>query len=188
MPVWQQIYESEALSDNNIEILSVAMDVQGADAARPFVDNAGATFETVVDRENILGQQYRFKAIPNGYLINSDGTVEYRRLGGFDIRRAETRQIVEDWIDRPAAPAAETPEVDAMGDEHDQANSLFRQGEAAYRTGDAARAIELWRRAVELEPDNFIIRKQIWALENPEKFYDSDVDYAWQCDQMQLGR
>jgi len=75
-----------------------------------------------------------------------------------------------------------------MGDEHDQANSLFRQGEAAYRTGDAARAIELWRRAVELEPDNFIIRKQIWALENPEKFYDSDVDYAWQRDQMQLGR
>ncbi|HJO82919.1 MAG TPA: TlpA disulfide reductase family protein [SAR202 cluster bacterium] len=76
MPIWQQIYESKALSDNGIEILSVAMDVQGADVARPFVEKLGATFETVVDNENILGQLYRFKAIPNGYLINPDGTVE----------------------------------------------------------------------------------------------------------------
>ncbi len=52
------------------------MDVQGADVARPFVEKPGATFETVVDNENILGQLYRFKAIPNGYLINPDGTVE----------------------------------------------------------------------------------------------------------------
>ncbi|HJO82920.1 MAG: hypothetical protein QGG34_09480 [SAR202 cluster bacterium] len=75
-----------------------------------------------------------------------------------------------------------------MGDEHDEANSLFREGESAYHGGDLARTIELWRKAVELEPDNYIIRKQIWALEHPEKFYDSDVDYAWQRVQLEEGR
>ena len=48
----------------------MAMDAQGAERARPYVEKAGATFETVVDEENTLGQLYGFRAIPNGFLID----------------------------------------------------------------------------------------------------------------------
>ena len=40
---------------------------------------------------------------------------------------------------------------------------------------------------MELEPDNYIIRKQIWAVQNPDRFYSGDVDYAWQKEQMAQG-
>ncbi len=47
--------------------------------------------------------------------------------------------------------------------------------------------VELLKRACPLEPDNFIIRKQLWAIEHPENFYDGDVDYAWQREQLEAG-
>ena len=159
------------------------MDVQGADKARPFVEKAGATFTTVVDDSNLLGQQYGFKAIPNGFLIDETGKVEYKRLGGFDIRRADTKQIVEEWAAQSVAPEGET-EYPALGDEHTEANRLFVLGKAMLEAGDRDGALSEWRKAAALEPDNWIVRKQIWALEHPDRFYDGDVDFAWQREQI----
>ena len=42
-------------------------------------------------------------------------------------------------------------------------------------------------RGLELNPDNYLIRKQIWAVENPERFYEGDVDYNWQREQTAKG-
>jgi len=49
-------------------------------------------------------------------------------------------------------------------------------------------ALLKWREGVALEPDNYLIRKQIWAVEHPEKFYSSDaVDSDWQREQLRKG-
>ena len=40
------------------------------------------------------------------------------------------------------------------------------------------------RRAARLEPENYVIRKQAWAVESPESFYSGAVDYEWQREQM----
>jgi len=37
-----------------------------------------------------------------------------------------------------------------------------------------------WRKALALDPGNWIIHKQIWAVEHPEAFYEGAVDYGWQ--------
>ena len=159
------------------------MDAQGAERARPYIEAARATFKTVVDAQNQLGDLYGFKAIPNGFLIDGDGVVKYKRLGGFDVRRPETREVVEQWATgvEPGAPF-EQARV-ATGPTDAQANSHFREGLELYRTGDVEGAMAMWRRGLEMDPDNYIIRKQIWAVENPERFYDGDVDYAWQREQ-----
>lgn len=161
------------------------MDAQGPDKARPFVEKSRAQFTTVLDRENTLGQLYGFKAIPNGFLIDEKGMVCYKKLGGFDIRRSETARLVEDWID---AKELDGPADDELGPEHSQANAHFRAGLGFYSEGKVDEAMAEWRHGVELEPDNYIIRKQLWAVENPEKFYDGDVDYDWQKEQMAKGR
>ena len=70
------------------------------------------------------------------------------------------------------------------GDELTDSNELFRQGQAAYRDGRVDEALVLWKQGVQLDPDNYIVRKQIWAVENPDRFYDGDVDYDWQRQQM----
>ena len=164
------------------------MDAQGADKARPYVEKAGCAFTTVVDEENQLGQLYGFKAIPNGFLIDETGVVRYKKLGGFDIRQAETAEIVERWHGETGLGESSDGSVTEVGFEHAQANAHFRSGLTLYQAGDVQGAIVEWRKGVELEPDNYIIRKQIWAVENPKKFYAGDVDYDWQREQITSGR
>ena len=164
------------------------MDVQGPDRPRPYVEKAGAQFTTVVDEGNLLGQLYGFMAIPNGFLIDEEGILRYKRLGGFDIRKPETASIVDQWVSAPGLDESILlAEVD-MGPEHSRANEHFRQGQSLYKQGKVREALDEWRRGTELEPDNLIIRKQIWAVENPGRFYDGNVDYAWQKEQMAEGR
>jgi hypothetical protein len=182
LPVWQQFYDK--YHGKGIEILSVAMDAQGAEKARPYVEKANAQFITVVDEENLLGQLYGFKAIPNGYLIDEQGVVRYKKLGGFDIRRTETAQIVEQWVNEPGLDESlESSEAD-LGAEHYQAVEHFKKGQALYRDGKVEDAMAEWRKGTALEPDNWIIRKQIWAVENPDKFYSASVDFDWQKEQI----
>ncbi len=44
-------------------------------------------------------------------------------------------------------------------------------------------AQDCWSKAQMLVPSNWIIRKQIWALEAPEQFYPS-INYEWQQEQI----
>ena len=166
----------------------MAIEAQGPEKARPYVENAHASFTTVIDEENLLGQLYGYKAIPNGFLIDEGGRVQYLELGGFDIRRAETANVVEQWITDHSLHEHLEVTKEALGEEHSEANTLFRSGLNLYRQGKVEKAIAEWRKGMELEPDNYIIRKQIWAVENPDKFYAGSVDYDWQEKQLAQGR
>ncbi|MCI0587052.1 MAG: hypothetical protein L0323_09460 [Planctomycetes bacterium] len=46
--------------------------------------------------------------------------------------------------------------------------------------GDRAGAAAALKEAAALEPENWLLRKQVWALEHPEKFYEGPIDTAWQ--------
>jgi hypothetical protein len=160
------------------------MDSQGGDKARPFAEPFLETFPTVVDADNILGQTFGFKAIPNGVLVGADGMIDGIVAGRFEIRRPETREAVERWLAADEAPIAADSEEFHWSDE---ALKLFRQAGAAVRRGDSPEAIRLLKLAYPLEPDNYIIRKQLWAIEHPEKFYGDEIDYDWQKDQLAQG-
>lgn len=45
--------------------------------------------------------------------------------------------------------------------------------------GRIAEALERWFQALEGDPENWIVRKQVWQVLYPERF-DPTVDYAWQ--------
>ena len=62
----------------------------------------------------------------------------------------------------------------------EEAVNLFEKGMPPYESNNINLAITYWKKSVEIDPDNYIIRKQIWAIENPEKFYSGKVDYNWQ--------
>ena len=161
------------------------MDAQGADAARPYAEPTLETFPTVIDAENLLGDTFGFKAIPNGVMISADGRLEGSIAGGFEIRQDKTRELVEGWLD---ADDAAIPEDESDHEWSAEALTLFREAGAAVRQGERDRAIKLLKQAFPLEPDNLIIRKQLWAIEHPEKFYEGDVDYGWQREQLEAGR
>lgn len=50
--------------------------------------------------------------------------------------------------------------------------------------GDRAKAAETLKKARAIAPDNWIIRKQIWAIEHPEQFYPA-INADWQKQQIQ---
>ena len=166
----------------------MAMDAQGAAKARPYVELAKGTFQTVVDAENILGGMYGFRAIPNGYLIDENGVVKYEKLGGFDIRKPETAAIVNRWAEGEDLAAQQDPKAETKDGPSAEAIALFQKGLELYKADSIDKAMVLWRQGFALDPDNYIIRKQIWAVENPDRFYAGDVDYDWQREQTAKGQ
>lgn len=60
----------------------------------------------------------------------------------------------------------------------------FGLGTALYQQGRTAEALATWREALALDPPNFTVRKQIWMVEHPEKFYPT-IDFDWQKEQLE---
>lgn len=57
----------------------------------------------------------------------------------------------------------------------------FAWGLALLDQGDKESALAKLKQARDLDPSNWRIRKQIWAIEHPDKFYTGkSPDYAWQ--------
>lgn len=59
----------------------------------------------------------------------------------------------------------------------------FGRGTVLARLGRGDEAVAAWKRALELDPANFVVRKQIWAHRHPEKFWP-DIDFDWQRREM----
>ena len=93
--MWQEFYAKH--KNQGIEVVTVAMDAQGADRARPYVEEAGAAYTTLVDEDNLLSRLFDFKAVPNALLIDEAGLLEYQKYGGFDIRKQEYADIADGW-------------------------------------------------------------------------------------------
>jgi len=71
----------------------------------------------------------------------------------------------------PRSPAGRGANPDAL--------ALFASGVDLHQRGDIVGALKSWRAALEIDPDNFLIRSQVWVVEHPEHFYPT-VDRAWQ--------
>jgi len=63
-------------------------------------------------------------------------------------------------------------------------SARFGLGTAQYQRGHTAEALANWRAALALDPSNFTVRKQIWMVEHPEKFYPT-IDFDWQKEQLE---
>lgn len=174
----------EQYSGRNFELVAVAVDAQGASKPRPFMEQAGATFTCVVDAENLLSKTFGFKAVPNGIFVDESGIVVHQQFGGFDIRKPETLELVEAWLTSGATAGAESSGY-ALIDPRVQV--LFRDGLALLRSGEEGAALAKWREASVIDPDNYVVHKQLWSIESPERFYRGKVDMDWQRQQLARG-
>ena len=167
------------------DILSIAVDLQGPELPRPFHDKAGAQFTTVVDTRTIVTRTFGVRAIPTGALIDEDGILRYSLYGGFDIRNPATKKLVAGFLFDGEVTLTDETEVKGAVD----VASLdhFERGLELYGSGDLEGAAVIWRQGMELEPDHWNMRKQLWAIEHPDRFYDGKVDYDWQKVQVTKG-
>ena len=177
MPGWQQFYKENY--NDSFELMSVAIDVQGADRPLHYIDEACAKFPTLLDKSNKLGRLLGFRIVPNGFLIDENGVLKYREIGKFSIESPSTKQMLVKWT------RGSGPDPDNVLDNTEfhqmtiEVRRMFERGLELYEMGMTHQSIDIWKKALELDPDNYIVRKQIWAVENPEKFYSGKIDTDW---------
>ena len=167
------------------------MDGQGLARANPYLEKAGATYTSVIDTEGITSQLYGFKTVANGFLVDESGILKFTKINGFDIRRQEISKLIEHWVNTSEILNFKENDQGYLnaptGTPNLKATRLYRKGIKLYESGQHSSAINLMRAALEHDPDNIIIHRHIWAIENPDKFYKGEIDQKWKQDQTEKG-
>lgn len=159
-------------------MLGVAQDVRGDVTVRPVLEARGVTFPVLLDRESLLGRLLGFKVVPSGFFADRAGVLRYRHVNDFDLADARVRQNLDRFLASEPVEPVDDEERMAPG-----ALELFARGVAMFADGCERDALAVWRQALHIDPGNFVIRSQIWAVEHPEHFYPV-VDRAWQEQQL----
>ncbi len=183
MPGWQQFYAEH--KGDKFEFLSVAVDVQGAAKASKWHNVARAQFTTVVDQEAVLGTRFGVKYVPFSILIDEKGKL-VRGPTPVNVGKEDDRQEISQWIETGKAPTASGGDEKGGGLTPEQLTLRLRLAYAAklQAGGDVQGALAQLKAARSLDQDNWLIRKQIWALEHPDRFYNGRVDFDWQREQL----
>lgn len=169
--MWQRTWEEH---ERSFRMLAVAQDVQGEERVRPVVQALEIAFPVLVDRASSFARSLGFRIVPTGFLVDAEGIIRYRHTNDFELGDPRVRWNLERFLrGEPTEPHDDDERMSA------EALERFAQGVSLYEDGDARGALRIWREALGLDPDNFLIRSQIWALEHPEHFYPR-VDRSWQ--------
>lgn len=154
-------------------MLGVAQEAQGPERVSVVVRELGVSFPVLVDRESVIARELGFGVVPTGLLLE-DAYVRYRHDDDFDIGDPRVRRVLTSFLD--GEQIAEHPADDRCDP---QALALFATGVKLYEDGAVDNALRTWRSALAIDPDNFLIRTQIWVVEHPQHFYPT-VDREWQ--------
>jgi tetratricopeptide (TPR) repeat protein len=171
-----------------VEVVVIANDVQGAEVAKPWVEVAGGTYRSLLDQHNTIGKAYGLKFVPVGILLDEEGRL-VRGVGSVNIDQDEFREELSGWVETGVIPKAwidadNGAEIGEMSGSEKEADARFQLAIVLLEQDKRDDAIKELKRAFRLDPKNWLIRKQLWAVEHPEVFYDGNVDYTWQKEQM----
>jgi hypothetical protein len=173
--VWQRYWDGRS---RDFTMLAVAQDVEGQDRVRPVIRERDVHFPVLIDHSSDLGRALRFRIVPFGAFVDAGGILRYRHTDDFDIGDPRVRFNLDEFLS--GRPVEVPQEEETMAPD---ALDLFARGVELYSKGRALEAVERWRLALDHDPDNFVIRSQIWAVEHPEHFYPV-VDREWQSMQL----
>lgn len=94
--MWQALRDE--IRPLGTEIVTVALDVQGVEAARPWVERANATHPSLVDAAHVLDELLGIVNVPSGVWIDAAGAI---------VRPPETAYPHRpSFLDRPAPPGS----------------------------------------------------------------------------------
>ena len=71
--MWQELREE--LHPRGFEVVTVALDTAGADAAKPFVDAAEPSHPSLLDEAHLVDELFGIVNVPNGVWIDEQGVI-----------------------------------------------------------------------------------------------------------------
>jgi peroxiredoxin len=201
LSIWQQLRAE--LHPKGLEVVTIALDTGGADAARPWIQKAKPQHPALIDSAHLVDELFGVVNVPNALWIDEHGIIvrppepawllEAKQLD--DIHRAQlppdhaavfelveqfhidaTRYpaMLRDWVEHGAASRyVLTPdEVIARSvprsTDSSRAAAHFELGQHLHHSGQHDAAVEHWKQAHRLQPENWTYKRQAWNLEAPE--------------------
>jgi tetratricopeptide (TPR) repeat protein len=167
----------------------IAQDAQGAEVAKPWLMKAGVTCRALLDQHNIVGKAYNLKYVPVAIILDEAGRL-VRAVGSVNIDNEAFRKELQSWVTTGHIPAnwmtADTQiKPRPLTLDEQEADARFQLAIVLLNRGKRADAIIELKKAFRCDPENWLIRKQLWAIETPEAFYSGPVDYNWQKAQIE---
>lgn len=131
---------------------------------------------------------FGFRAVPNGVLVDRDGIVRFVKAGGFSVDNEEDLRWIHRFLQGEEINVSGSPSPYELSDlERELVEARVRLGHLLNAGGRPDEAVREWRLALRLDPENLVIRKQIWALEHPDRFHPA-IDWDWQREQLERER
>jgi hypothetical protein len=107
LPVWQELRTE--LHPLGLEIVTVALDSGGADAARPWIEAARPTHPTLIDRAHLVDEAFGIVNVPSGVWIDERGRIVRPPETAYPRRPAH-------FLDREIPPHATARQAEAIGE------------------------------------------------------------------------
>lgn len=196
LPVWQALYSE--LGGQGFLPIAVALESRGVEAARPWIEAAGATYPCLIDRQHVVASLYDMPNVPYAVWIDEEGRIvrppepagtndAFRAMDRTTgaLPRAELEQLraerhayqeaLRDWVANGPASRFALPEDEARrrlrGDDADRACAAvnFRVGTYLWDEGYPEEGRIYLDEATRLDPASWAIRRQAWNLDEPTK-------------------
>jgi hypothetical protein len=209
--VWQELRAE--LHPLGVEIVTVALDSGGAEAARPWIEAARPEHPALVDEHHVVDALFGVVNVPSGVWIDEEGRIVRPAEPAFAARPdwedsvgeeapPHRRRIVElerqllvedekyvaavrDWAARGAdsayvlAPEAVLARTRPRSREASEAAAHFELGCHLQREARPAAAVEHFKAAHRLQPDNWTYRCQAWSFVSPDLGPSAEYDTDW---------
>ena len=147
------------------------------------MDEAKVSFTRLTDQHNAIGKAYALKYVPVAMVLDAQGRL-VRPVGLVNIGDDDFRAELYSWAATGEIPVAwqqlDGATTRAMTPAEAEADARLQLALVLISRDKQDEAVEQLRQAVVCDPDNWLIRKQMWAIEAPSAFYDGPVDYDWQ--------
>ncbi|MCW2527112.1 MAG: hypothetical protein JWM76_1972 [Pseudonocardiales bacterium] len=209
--VWRMLRDE--LHDDGLEVVTVALDAAGPEAAREWIEKAVPTHPALIDGSHVLGARFGVVNVPNALWIDEDGMivrpaepawmedphatseVAAQALDDMPVDHRDVRAeiakmnidpslypaMIRDWVSNGKDSRYALEEYEVIERSHPRtgetslAAAHFELGEYLHRSGDHPAAVEHWRQAHQLQPDNWTYKRQAWNLEAPESVRTIDT-------------
>jgi hypothetical protein len=190
----------EQLHPQGLEVVDVCLEMAGPEVARPFVEAAGSSHPSLIDRSHYMDARFGVTNIPQAIWIDENSTIvrppgpaspmpigeaalqTVELVGGMEERERYVA-MVKDWVEKGADSryALSPDEVVARSSDRPRAVSEavahFELAQYLWRQeGFSARVIAHFNAAHELQPENITYRRQAYSALSVSRSGGDDPD------------